>query len=65
VIAMEKSMAWKWTGATIVAVTLALVAACARPPAYPIQDKIERDASIDQGRGRMVSVTRPARTLLP
>jgi hypothetical protein len=52
---MKKSTARKWLGATIVAVTLALFAACARSPAYPIQDKIERDASM----------TRPARTLLP
>ena len=62
---MEKSTARKWMGATIVAVTLALFAACARAPAHPIQDKIERDASIDQDRGRMACITRPALTLLP
>jgi len=52
-------------GATIVVLTLALAAACVRAPAHPIQDTIDRDASINQDRGRLVSVTGPARTLLP
>jgi hypothetical protein len=37
----------KWIGATIVAVIVALCAACAQPPIRPIpgiQDKIDRDA---------------------
>jgi hypothetical protein len=37
-----------WTRATIIAVTLALCAACAQPAAspHPIRDKIDRDARL-------------------
>jgi hypothetical protein len=50
VIAVGKSASWTWLGATIVAVTMTLCAACVQapsPPPHPIQDKIDRDARFD------------------